>query len=191
MLTLTSRSTQKKKTDSDRVLYYRTEEDVINLISYILYGGSTKPIAVGKSGFFTQQNTPNSICNEIFAVQSFYKKCNGIRVRHQIVNIDIPSLISGQEVLQARRIAEMFSMYYLFRGFQNVWSVSCSGDVFTISIAINTVSIFDGSKYQYNKGDIYDEEYGFLYAIVENVVRSRPLDKSMDYRKLDFYPYSF
>ncbi len=188
MLALTCRDTQKKNEKLEVELHYRTEKDIICLLNYILGGSSEKPITCGASGFISQNLNAEYLANEIISVQNFYKKTDGIRVRHQMITMDLEDLSTGLEIEQAKRIAEMMSKIYIYKGFQNVWSVTLLGNMIKISIAINTVSCYDGSKYHYNKHNVYIEEYRFLIAVYNKIVKAD--DSYIDYRSLYFYPYS-
>ena len=190
MLTLTNRSTQKKVTDSERELYFRNDQDILQLISFVLNGNADiMPIVTGKSGFFTQSNNAESLFNEVMVVQKFFKKIDGIRMREKYITFSRDELTDGIEVEQLERIAALMSQFYLFKGFQNVWSVVSRGDEFTIYLALNTVSCFDGSKYNYNKADVDDEEFAYLLKLYNMVVKN-DFSVNIDYTPLEFYPYS-
>lgn len=192
MLTLTGRSTQKKITESQRTLYFREDQDILNLIAYVLKGNAVViPLMTGKSGFVTLTDNVRSIFDEILFIQRFYRKTGGIRMRHQIITMDFQQdLTKGQEMEQVRSIAALMSQFYLYKGFQNVWSVFFKGDDIAISFAINTVCCFDGSKYHYNKKDVLDEENTYLSAIHSMVVKQNGSWGYIDYTPLEFYPYS-
>ena len=191
MLTLTNRSTQKKVTDSERELYLRNDQDIYQLITFVLKGNADiKPVMTGKSGFFSQTDNAKSIFDEVMAVQKFFKKTDGIRMREKYINFSRDELTEGAEVEQLERIASLMSQFYLFKGFQNVWSVVSRGEEFTIYLVINTVSCFDGSKYHYNKADVDDDEFAYLLNIY-NLVVNNDFSVNIDYTPLEFYPYSF
>ena len=191
MPTLTNRSTQKKVTDSERNLYFRNDQDIFQLIHFVLKGNADiKPAVTGKSGFFTQSDNAKLLSDEIMAVQTLFKKTDGIRMREKYIIFNRDELTEGVEFEQLERIAVLMSRFYLFKGFQNVWSVVSRGDGFAIYIAINTVSCFDGSKYHYNKADVDDEEFAYLLNIY-NMVVNNDFSVNIDYTPLEFYPYSF
>ncbi len=163
----------------------------MNVVRYVLRGnGDHKPMDSGKSGFMTQSLSVDAICNEMIVLQQFFGKTDGIRLRHNMVTIDKYELGQGKELEQADMIAKMMSQFYLYKGFQNVWSVSCDENKFYISYAINTVSCYSGVKYHYNKHDVHCAEYAYLQSIVALVVKHQPLDKNIDYTELEYYPYS-
>ena len=180
---ITSRSLMKIGDSDEKLLFFRAEADIKNVIAYVLL--SSGPFYVGGSGLFSKI-TVDAAAKEFMNVQEFYRKTNGIRIRHEYINISKIELTAGLEDYQIIWIAVMMSNYYLYKGFQNVYGIADRCDEYSISFP---VSVFDGSKYHFNKRDILADENACLRAICQFVVTG--IHDGYDMRMLEFYPYSF
>ena len=184
---ITHRSTKKRGDSSEDYLYYREESDINNLLAFIMK--TSGPFQIGGSGISSMM-TVDAVAEEFKFIQKFYRKTDGLRIRHEYLKVFKTELTAGAEVNQIINLAIMMSKYYFYKGFQNVWGIVDRGDSFSISYAINTVSPFDGSKYHYNKKDILADEYAYLGTIWQSIV-SGGVYAGYDMRILEFYPYSF
>jgi len=184
---IVSRSLMKVKNCNEKHLHYRKESDIRNVIAFIMV--SSMPFQTGGSGIISNL-TVEKVTNEFIGIQEFYRKTEGLRIRHEYINISKAELSAEIGLQQVLFLANMMSKYYFYKGFQNIWGIVDKGDEYSISYAINTVSPFDGSKYHYNKTDVLADEYAYLNAVWQIIV-SKNENNVYDMRALEFYPYSF
>lgn len=187
MIEVSRRSTKTLKTDGLH-LHYREEQDIYNLVHYVIYGNNGKaPIYVNGKGITVYpQLSAQQIAEEMLKIQQLYHKCRGLRIRHEFVTITKDEFPDKRCcTTQIRQIADRFGDYYFYSGFQCVYSVFEELDRYVIRYAINTVSPMDGAKYSYNEYDIWEREQCCIECIVGQVT-GKP-GREFDFRELEYY----
>ena len=181
MILLDHRATKTQQEEGDIKLHYREMEDVFRLVNYVLMG--TGVIYTGCRGILYNPNDTAVMVREMLRVQELYKKCAGVRIRHEFVVITGDELPARHRAQAIKEIAERFAAVYYWMGFQVVFGVVADSGRYGIHYAINTVNYHDGSKFQGGL-NAYEKEHELLRTIVAEV---KGAGISPDYRELEYY----
>ncbi len=191
MIELINRSTQKNENSyAGKTLYFRSEDDMRRLVNFVVYGniGFGSPIFVSGRGVCLYDG--GKIYQSFIYIQNLYNKTSGMRIREQILLVSKDELHVELEFGEIIKIADVFSGYYFYKGFQCVYAVFDNGYEFSIVYAINTVSFRDGHKYSRNNYYVYEQEQNAANTAV-NMVTGKPMKQSFTFGELEYYPEYF
>ncbi len=185
MVNIESYSTQALK-DDGIVLRLRTEDEMLKMITYILFGSSyDKPIYSNTRGFI-KANNPTVLVKEMIQIQGMYRKDSGIRIRGEVITISKDVLNPAFSMAQIKTIADRMSSFFFFSGFQCVYGVFDQGNTFRLLFGINSVSFADGHKYHHNNSDVRESQLYVLNSIIGEITGA-PLANPFDFARLEFY----
>ena len=189
MIMLINRATQKvEETPLDNVYHFRTEDDVRRLVHFMFRGNelSRKPFYTSGRGVLIQYGE-EYIFNSFMYVQFIYNKLSGLRVREQILMVTKDELDSRNFINQIIALADRFSDYYFYQGFQCIYSIFEQEDRYSIVYAINSVSYQDGHKYSHNDHAIADRDQCATEAALMEI-KGENGEKEFDYCTLEYCP---
>jgi hypothetical protein len=167
--------------------HYRTEEDIRNVIRYVLCGNENdKPLFSFSRGYHSLYNNPNEIANEVIYNQMLFHKESGIRIRHEFLTITYDELSPVYSIDQIKDIAWRFADYYLGNGFRVAAGIFTQLEAYCIHYAIDTVCFVDGSKYRYNQDHILNEQEYCARSVVASVT-GKTINNPYDFQKLQYY----
>lgn len=166
----------------------RTDEDIYRIVHYCLAGNTNEhPLYSNARVFRCSSKDPVRISEEIIWLQTLYNKLSGIRIRVLILDVPKNDLDRLYGHIQIVNMADRFSGYFFYSGFQCVYGVFDYGDHYTIKYAINPVSFVDGSKFIQNDTYILDEEYRCALTVYCEVIETTPDSASVfDFDSLEY-----
>lgn len=152
-----------------------------------------KPIHTGNRAISRLNPTTKEVASCMEHQQELYRKTSGIRVREEMLSVTMDELESGREKEQIGKIADSFSDYYFYKGFQSAYGVyefndDDRGKGYDILYAINTVNFMDGSKYRRNANGYLEEVNRAAKTVAAQVKgQDMPENDFFDIRSLEYY----
>lgn len=170
MATIENVSTQKSK-GSDVDYNFRKEEDVFRFVRYLKNGNSKgHPVYKCFRGLRNGVDASDA-ADEMLEIQKLHHKETGLRLRGEIISVRSEELTKGKEEQQIKDIADGFSDYIFYKGFQTVYSVMPNNAGYNIIYGINPVSYTAaGRKYKHNQTTVKCGQQEFLDMVVEKAV---------------------
>ena len=185
-----------KSTDGSAYKYrFRNENEVQQAVNEAMISRKLqKPIHTGARGCEGIDPTPTAVTDSMLQQQELFNKTSGIRIREEIVSISEDELHTAvNEKKQIADIADQFSDFYFYQGFQNVYGVYPYKDErgcgYDILYTINAVSYQNGAKYRRNAFEYQDESEKALKTVISSVTGKTISDKEyFDMTQLEYYP---
>lgn len=184
MVNITNFSTQADEPEG--ILYrLRNEEDIYNMISFIRFGSADRgrPLYFNYRGFIYAK-TPNELAQEMLYYQKMYRKTAGVRIRGEFVVITKDELTDPSPRQQICMIADRFSDYFFYNGFQCVYSIFDRNSFYEIIYGINSTSYADGHKYHHNSTDVRDMQLNILNSILSEIT-GKVLEQPFNFQRLE------
>ena len=185
MIRVTPFSTQ---SNNDGAIEYnfRNEHDIFRYVYFVLRGNTyIKPIYAGTRGLRSHTINPAAVAEDMINIQILHNKLSGLRIRGLILSISKDELTSPLAPQQIVIIAEQFSDYIIFSGFQTAYGIFDRGNYYEIHYAINTVCFVNGAKFRQNHTDILDDEQLCAETVVADVT-GKTLPYTFDFDSLEF-----
>ena len=124
---------------------YSSEQDIWNLIHYVITRKRSENRFTYIGGQLIYLGDCDTIFNQIMFVKHAYVKNRGKQMIHLVVSAPVFNRYADEDVWDmGRQIAG------IFKGHQVLFAVHDDTQYIHLHFAINTVSMFDGSKLQFN-----------------------------------------
>lgn len=165
---------------------FRNENDIFRYIHYVLKGNiHIQPIYAGTRGLRSHASNPAAVAEDMINIQILHNKLSGLRIRGLILSISKDELTLPLASQQIAIIAEQFSDYIFFSGFQTAYGIFDRGNCFEIHYAINTVCFVNGAKFRQNHTDILADEQLCAETVVAEVT-GKIIPCTFDFDSLEY-----
>lgn len=180
--------------DNGKIRYrFRDESEIRQAVNEAISSRKgQKPIHTGIRGIPSLIPDVDDAVDSMSRQQYLYNKTSGIRIREEMLSVSDDELDAcfGEEMI--KDIADRFSGYYYYKGFQNSYGVyrydDDRGKGYDVLYTINSVSFRDGSKYVRNSYEYEEELLRAAKTVVSEVTKAQiPEDDFFDMATLEYY----